>query len=264
MIPEISASKVAALIGLNKYQSTSETMYELFLKDKDTKQKILDVEHANGRVSFNAVVCKVLKDKAVQDCISGGIAEASRTTDVSSVLDEVQKRANVILTLRYSEYAPDARARIADEIRGMVSKRRGIANENTILDQYEVERDVKVVERNTKMCRKVYSNFKLCGRTDGYVPSENRIVDSKERTRVWENVPIYDEIQLRCYMDMTGVTESELVERFPNGQTRHTKFLNEPEKWKVVETAISEAVNKMNAILDNPEELKRIVFDNTI
>jgi hypothetical protein len=264
MIPEISASKVAGLIGLHKYQTSSEIMYELFLKDKDTKEKILSVERENGRSSFNVVLNKVLKDRSVQDCISAGVAAASKTSDVPSVLEEVEKRASVILSLRCSDIDSEARGRIAEEIRGMVSKRRGIANENTILDQYEVDRDVKVVERNTKMCRKVYSNFKLCGRTDGYVPSENRIVDSKERTRVWDTVPIYDEIQLRCYMDMTGVTESELVERFPNGQTRHTKFLNDAEKWKAIEKAVSDAVNKMNAILENPEELKRIVFENTI
>jgi hypothetical protein len=146
----------------------------------------------------------------------------------------------------------------------MVSKRRGILNENAILDQYEAEREVKVVERNTKMCSKDYSTFKLVGRTDGFVASENRIVDSKDRTRVWDSVPIYDEIQLRCYMDMTGATESELIERFPGGKSRHTKFLNDPAKWNMIEHALERAVDTMRSAVENPEELKRIVFENTV
>ena len=264
MIPEISASKVAALIGLNKYQTPSETMYDLFQKDKDIKQKIREIERSNGRCPFNVVLSKVLKEQSIQDCIAIGVSEAMKTSDVKSVLESVEQKANLILNLRHGTLASDVRSKIAEEVRGMVSKRRGIQNENNILDQYETQREVKIVERNTKMCRKTYSNFKLVGRTDGYVPSENRIVDSKDRTRFWETVPIYDEIQLRCYMDMTGVAESELVERFPDGNTRHTKFINDPEKWKQIEQAVAQAAAKMNEILESPEQLKRIVFENTV
>ena len=264
MIPETSASKVAALIGLNKYQTVSETMYDLFMKDKEIKQKIREIERANGRCPFSVVLSKILKEQPIQDCIAIGVSEAMKTTDVKSVLESVEKKATIILNLRHETLAPEVRAKIAEEVRGMVSKRRGIQNENNILDQYEVQREVKVVERNTKMCKKTYSNFKLNGRTDGYVPSENRIVDSKDRTRFWETVPIYDEIQLRCYMDMTGVSESELVERFPDGNVRHTKFLNDPEKWKLIEQAVESAASKMNEILESPDQLKRIVFENTV
>lgn len=264
MIPEISASKVAGLIGLNKYQTPAEIMYDLFLKNKETKQVILDIERTHGRRPFNVVLAEVLKQGPIQDCISKGVSDACKTSDVASVLEDVERRANVVLDLRYGSLEQDVRTRIASEVRGQVSKRRGIRNENAILDQYETQREVQVVERNTKMCRKTYSTFKLVGRTDGYVPSENRIVDSKDRTRFWDSVPIYDEIQLRCYMDMTGVSESELVERFPDGNTRHTKFLNDSEKWKVIEEEVTRAVAKMNSALENPEELKRIVFENTV
>lgn len=264
MIPEISASKVAALIGVHKYQSPAQVMYELLQKDKDVKQRIRDIERAHGRRPFYVVLSEVMKEQAVQDCISQGIDAASKTNDVPSVLDDVQERAAIVLSLRCGTIAPETRARLAEEVRGMVSKRRGINNENAILDQYEVQREVKVTERNTKMCRKTYDTFKLCGRTDGYVASENRIVDSKERTRFWDTVPIYDEIQLRCYMEMTGAVESELIERFPGGETRHTKFTNDPEKWKTIEQALERAVAKMNAAVDNVEQLKRIVFENTV
>jgi hypothetical protein len=44
MIPEISASKVAGLIGLHKYQNADEIAYELIAKDPVGKAKIAEIE----------------------------------------------------------------------------------------------------------------------------------------------------------------------------------------------------------------------------
>lgn len=264
MIPEISASKVAGLIGLHKYQQPHEVLYELLCKDKTTKERIVALEKAHSRRSFTSVLNEVLKDQPILDCISSGLTAANKTDDVASVLATVEEQAGLILALRRDTFTPEVRAQLAAEIRGQVSKQRGLRNENTILDQYEIQRDVKVTERNTKTFRKDFGKFRLLGRTDGYVASENRIVDSKDRTRFWSQVPLYDEIQLRCYMEMAGADESELIERFPNGEVRHTRFENDPEKWRLLQVAIEKAVAKMNAALDDQEELKKIVFANTV
>jgi len=264
IVPELSASKVAGFIGLHKYQPIHELQYELLLKDKDARAKVLALEADEGRESFTGVLNEILRYQPVRDCIQMGLVEASKTADVESVLNDVEARATLILKLHNDLLPVDVRERIAGEIRGKVSKGRGIKNENAILDQYETHRDVKVTERNTKTFRKDYGSFKLVGRTDGYVASENRIVDSKDRTRWWPQVPLYDEIQLRCYMEMAGAAESELIERFPDGRVRHTKYLNDPEKWKGIQTAIEEAVVKLNGLLTEEEALKRVVFANTV
>ncbi len=263
-VPELSASKVAGFIGLHKYQSPHEIQYELLLKDKTMKEKVRALEAAHGRRSFTGLLNDVLREQPVADCISVGIREASGTQNVGGVLEEVEAQARLILDLRQDSLPPDVRTRIAAEIRGKVSKGRGIQNEGAILDQYETHRDVKVTERNTKTIRKDYGSFKLVGRTDGYVASENRIVDSKDRTRWWPQVPLYDEIQLRCYMEMTGATESELIERFPDGRVRHTKYMNDPEKWKSLQSAIEAAVAKLAQCLTDEAELTRVVFANTV
>lgn len=264
MIPEISASKVAGFIGLHKFQNANEIQYELIRKDKEGLAKIQKIEEDYHRRSFNSVLNEVLKEQPIMDCISSAVKELQTTTNISHVLSEVEAQASVILDLRRDNFTTQVRNQLAAEIRGRVTKRRGIDNEEKILNDYETAREVKVQDRNTKMLRKDYGSFKLIGKIDGFVASENRIVDSKERTRFWPNVPLYDEIQLRCYMDMTGATESELVERFPDGQTRHTKFLNDPEKWNSIQTAIERGVETMNNALNNPDDLKRIVYANTI
>lgn len=264
MLPEISASKVAGLIGLHKYQEVASVMYELLCKDKEIKARIQELEKMHRRKPFQVVLADVMREQSIRDIVDIGMKDVSKTEDVGSVLDDVESKARIILDLRCDQYSPEVRNLLAAEVRGRISKQRGLKNENAILDQYEANRDVKVVERNTKMCKKVFPTFKLIGRTDGYVASENRIVDSKDRTRYFESVPIYDEIQLRCYMEMTGATESELVERFPDGRTRYTKFVNDVHKWKTIEQAVEKAVAKMNAALEDPDVLKQIVFENTV
>ena len=264
MIPEISASKVAGFIGLHKYQSTHEIAYELLCKDAATKAKIAELERALKRRPFNAVLSEVLKESPIADCISSGIRAAQHTSDVTSVLQDVQDQAALILDLRRDTYSPELKARLADEVRGQVAKRRGINNEEHILNTYEKAREVKVTERNTKTIKKDMGTWKLVGRCDGYVASENRIVDSKDRTRHWPQVPLYDEIQLRCYMNMYGAKESELIERFPGGETRHTLYPLDEAKWTSIQTAVEKGVEKLQLAMTDSEELKRIVIANTV
>lgn len=264
MIPELSASKVAGFLGLHKYQSPQEIQYELLLKDPLMRERIRALEQQTDRKGFTAVLNEVLKEQPIADCIQMGVRDASKTQNVSSVLEEVEAQARLVLGLRNDSLPADVRDRLASEIRGKVSKGRGIQNETAILDQYETHREVKVTERNTKTIKKDFGTFKLVGRCDGYVAAESRIVDSKDRTRWWPQVPLYDEIQLRCYMVMYDAKESELVERFPDGRTRHTKYTNDPEKWANLQSALETAVAKLNAIVADEEEFKRVVFANTV
>lgn len=264
MIPEISASKVAGLIGLHKFQHPDEISYELLNKDLVGKPKIAAIERAENRRPFHQLVNEILREGPIQDIVSGGIKAAQKTKDVPGVLTDVVAQSKLVLDMRHRELPEDVRVRLSDEVRGKVSKQRGLNNEEHILNTYETARNVKVTERNTKTIKKDFGTFKLVGRCDGYVASENRIVDSKDRTRHWATVPVYDEIQLRCYMNMYGATEAELIERFPGGETRHTKYMADEGIWTSLEDSLRRAVDKLNLAMADDEELKRIVYANTV
>lgn len=264
MHPEISASKVAGMVGLHKYQSFHELAYELLQKDPVGKAKIAEVERVEARRPFHQLVQEVLRDGTIRDIVAGGIREAQQTKNVQGVLTEVMAQADLVLQMRNRDLPDEVRVRLVDEVRGKVSKQRGLNNETAILDQYETQRDVKVTERNTKTIKKNLGTFTLVGRCDGYVAKERRIVDSKDRTREWPTVPIYDEIQLRTYMKLYDATEAELIERFPNGTTRHTKYLADEKIWAGLEDSLRRAVERVTMLLEDPEELKRIVRANTV
>jgi hypothetical protein len=263
-IPDISASTVAAIIGLHRYKPIAEAMYDVLGKDKTIKERMRAIERAHNRRSLYSVKNEALADTNIRDCVATALVSAESTTDMEPVLDEVARKAKIVVALRFSQYTPELQKLIVDDVRGQVARQRGTANENKILNTYEEEQKVEVTERNTRTFRKTYSNFKLVGRTDGYVASENRIVDSKDRVRFIENPPIYDEIQLRVYMNMADARESELVERFPDGRRRLTRYTNDADKWQAIEDGLVHASNTMQAALEDEEELKRIIFANTV
>ena len=264
MIPELSASKVAGFIGLHKYQNPNEVFYELLQKDLVGKKKVADCEREYNRRPYSKLVNEILRESPIMDCVSSGLAAARKTTDVAGVLAEVEQQAAIVLDLRHDTFTPELKKRLVDEVRGKVAKQRGLDNEEAILNTYEAAKEVKVTERNTKTIKKDFGTFKLVGRCDGYVASEDRIVDSKDRTRLWPQVPLYDEIQLRAYMKMYDAKNAELIERFPDRTTRSTLYTNDSDKWQSIQDGIQRGVEKLNLALHDEEELKRIVFLNTV
>ena len=184
-IPEVSASKVAGLIGLHGFQRPHEVMYDLLLKHAPTKARIAWIETSNKRVAIAKVKDTILKTSAVRDIVGAGVRSCVGQTDISGTLSDVETQARMVLTLRHGELTPEVREIVVGEIRGAVQRQRGNNNEAAILDTYEVENNVVVAERNTMTFKKDCGTYKLVGRTDGYVKEHNRIVDSKARTRWW-------------------------------------------------------------------------------
>jgi hypothetical protein len=263
-IPEISASKVAGLVGLHNYQNPKEVMYDLLCKHIPTKARIVAIEQEDHRVSLNKVKNSILYTQAMKDIIGTGVKLCNGQSDISGILSDVEKQARVVVNLRHSKLPETVRDLVVSEVRGCVQRQRGTINENAILNTYEVDNKVEVQDRNTMTFRKDLGVYKLVGRTDGYVKAQDRIVDSKARTRWWPNVPIYDELQLRVYMHLSGCAESELVESFPDGRTRTTKYLNEADKWDSIHNCILDAVKCMNDAVENDDKLRDIIFANTV
>jgi len=261
--PSISATKVAGVCGLHRYQDIDEVTYELFCKDKEVEPKIRALEAELGLRSFESLKNDVFTDGNLRSVIYSAL-DAAKSGNVAAALEDVEVHSRMVLNMRYAHLGEPVLNRLVSEARGEVSKKRGLNNEDKILNTYETDNNVQVVERNTKNMKMEFSTFKLAGRTDGWVAAHNRIVDSKDRTRFFPEVPIYDEIQLRTYMKMSGAVEAELIERFPNHPTRTTKFLNDPVQWAVIEDSLTAAVAKMNLVIQSPTDLERIVRKNTV
>jgi hypothetical protein len=263
-VPNIAASKVAGLIGLNPYQNKNEIMFDLMMKDPSLKVKLNEIIATNSRKSLAKFKREILDDKDVSAIIGTAVRQTTGVANIKPILDGAERSARSLLGLRYSDMDSNVRNIIADEVRSAVRCRRGLASENTGLDNYAAANEVVVGDRNTKTFKKSYGSFELNGRPDGFVMSLNRIVDTKERTRWSPNVPIYDEVQLRVYMDLTGAQDSDLNEVFPDGRRRQTNYKNDAEKWQTIVTGLEYAVLTMNEILEDPDLLRDLVFANSV
>ena len=190
-------------------------------------------------------------------------AQVAAAPSVAASLNAVEAACKKVVE-RTPNMTPEMATQLLADARGEVSKKRGLQNEDSILNTYESERKVVVIERNTRMLRMEKDDFTLVGRTDGFVAEQNRVVDSKDRTTYWKTVPVYDEIQLRVYMHLLDATDSELIEKFPNGSRRATVFVNDPEEWADIESKLHLVTRKMRDILADASSLEELVFKNTV
>ena len=224
----------------------------------------LDMKKAAGieiaPAEIQAAAAAVVKAAEVKKEASAAVAAAP---SVDSTMDRVEAACKNVIQ-RSPNMSPEMATQLLSDARGEVAKRRGLQNEDKILNTYEADRKVTVTERNTRMLRMEKEHFVLVGRTDGFVAELNRVVDSKDRTTYWKTVPVYDEIQLRVYMHMINANDSELVEKFPNGTKRNTVFENDPEVWADIEASLNLVTRKMREILADESSLEDVVFANTV
>jgi hypothetical protein len=169
-----------------------------------------------------------------------------------------------VVDTHHKELPAEVRAKLVSEAGGDIIKQRGLRDEDAILNAYASRNDVVVSERNTRVLRKEFPNFILVGRTDGWVESQNRIVDAKNRKRWWPKVPPYDILQLRVYMNMAGATDSQLEEKFPDGRHRTTTYANDPEEWEEIEVALTSVADRLSRIAASESELQGILDLNTV
>ena len=265
-VPEIPASSVAAVIGLHTYKTPYEAMYAILKKDAITKERIRALEQTHDRVSLDTMRRKVAASPGVYSAVRYGLDQsrtASSTEDLDAIVEEAKRNIGFVVASQFPSLPPEVQSSIVNECASDIHKQRGTKNENAVLNQYEARTKTQVTERNTCMRYANCGAYKLCGRIDGYVASLNRVVDSKERRVHWPTPPVYDEIQLRVYMELMGCPEAELVERFPNGETRHTLYERDPEKWGRVHEGLVKAAQTMVAATTDDAVLLRIINANT-
>ena len=262
-VPEFSASTVAAVIGLNPYKAPYEAMYAVLKKDKILKEQIQALELKNNRISLDVARRKVAAHAEVRAIVQRGLVETETNPDVPGIVERAKESIEMLTNLRYPTLPANVRASIVKECASDIHKQRGTKNENEVLNQYEAQTKTEVTERNTCMRYANCGSYKLCGRIDGYVASLNRIVDSKERSVHWPEVPVYDEIQLRVYMELMKCPEAELVERFPNGTKRNTVFKRDAAQWTMIHEKLVKAAAELAAASKDSAVLLKIVEANT-
>jgi len=242
----------------------AELAAEQVLVEAERRSHELDMKKAAG-IEVSAEEKAVAEAAIIQatEARKLAAAEVAAAPSVDASLARVEAACKKVVE-RTPNMTPEMATQLLADARGEVAKKRGLQNEDKILNTYEADKKVVVTERNTKMLRMDKEEFILVGRTDGFVAELNRVVDSKDRTTYWKTVPVYDEIQLRVYMHMMDAKDAELVEKFPNGTKRNTVFENDAEIWADIEANLRLTTRRMCEILTDASSLEDLVFKNTV
>ena len=153
-IPVISASAVASIIGLNKYRPVEQAMYEVLIKDKEIKERIYRIQRETNRKSIMSFKNMVLADQNVKDVVTSSLTSCNGLEDLTPVLKQAETSASAVLALKYENIPASLHAVLKNEVSGQIARQRGSANEDGILEQYEKDNNVQVIERNTKSLKK--------------------------------------------------------------------------------------------------------------
>ena len=113
--------------------------------------------------------------------------------------------------------------------------RRGNIKENKNLNTIEKKKNIKIEQRNSKMYTKeLYRGDNYCliirGKVDG-ITDENNIIETKNRTRrLFNELRDYEQVQLECYMFLTGLNDAMLLEHY-NEESNCIKYSHNEEFW---------------------------------
>ena len=189
---------------------TEEAIAKMTEADRSVLKHAIGVAHdAAPQALSRAVHARAVE--AAQQPTNAGVDSALAATS-----------ADLIANLSLS-----AARQTADALEMDARVQRGIAKETESIDALEVQRGMRIVERNQEHLREKIAEWNgldviLVGRVDGRIQGTGEVVEIKERRkRLFEMVPLYEQVQLHAYMHMTKTRRAMLRERFDRASAEH-------------------------------------------
>lgn len=249
---QAAAAAFAAAVALAKATQNAEAVSDASEQRKlelgvatqksEASQALLVDAAKHHKATALSATNSALKAAEAQSLVSKATADRAATAATARVLAEAAAAGPRALRAHSEAQA---------------TKKRGREGEDQDLNALAKRRSVAVTERNTSMKYKSFKEYTLGGRCDG-VMDNGTIVESKRRKRFWANVPEYDIIQLRAYLEIYGATDGVLSENFPDGSNRETFVKADAEEWATIHEGLCEAAEAMRA-LQTKEDLMVLV-----
>lgn len=98
--PEISASAVAGLIGMNPYRKPHEVMYQVLQKNKTIKETIRRLENEHRRIPIDVMQRNIANDPDVRKILWEGHEAAKTDPNIRGVVDTAASQIGVVGALR--------------------------------------------------------------------------------------------------------------------------------------------------------------------
>jgi hypothetical protein len=160
--------------------------------------------------------------------------------------------------------------------------------QNAVSGAYGLAREAKVVQESQQSSNPIQENnstfhcgpeigtvndtpggqtytYRLGGRIDGTVDKGSTLVEIKNRkNRFMDPVPMYDVLQMHCYMHLLQKTRCDLIEKLHGGQTKTTAIPWDAELWAATLSKVHQFFRLFVAIYETAEWQNRILAERTM
>ena len=268
-----NASDIAALINKNPYKTQEEIIHNILCKLKNIENKT-DLEHFKSISKNNTTELlnlfynnsylnekekndylqklnniktddeKLKLDKKIMENITKKCIDTSNTNDciklqkiIDTNIDDVLKKDN---------------SNIKNYINGFINKKRGIKNENKIINQYSEKYKTKITDNNSKLYKIHLFNINkyniyICGKIDGI--ENNELIEVKNRkNKLFTFIPEYEQIQIQVYFKLTNLSTGKLIQNY--NQDQSILLINKDiNMWNMIEEELKNVSNKIIELL---------------
>jgi len=182
-------TEIAGLINKHSYQNQDEQMHHFMNRIIDNKRK----QNVEIPKRYHKMIEKNVNESEIKN---------------------VQKRIKDIQNYKCSD-------EIKEEIKRKIYTQRGIKYEDTAVDDYRKESEYEIQTPKEFINRFYIKNdvaFNIGGRIDGFMLDKDKeiiIIEVKNRqNKVFDNIPVYEQVQLECYSRMLKAKKCVFIQRY--------------------------------------------------
>jgi len=246
---KLRASEIGALLGKNKYKSTTEALANVF--ERHNRSRWQQAKNFAGVKNPEEIGRLALRTcGAAKDAIGAAVAAATQesTKDALNDVHRALYNEEGVMT-RTQRKAFDKRAKCAvDVARRIIYTEIGKQKEDQGLDQHAQKTGRDVGRRNNKYYRLDGPGYVIWGMIDGYDETTKTVIEHKQRqNRLFPYMPAYERVQCFLYMKMTNSTRATLVQTYNNQQSTFDVAWDADE-WAEIESGLNEIVSNLNQL----------------
>ena len=234
---KLRASEIASYAGMNPYNSVEKAVQNLLgprFKTNLEKELFYSSKEELSQVAQKLGLSKDEKKEVILKTMQEKMAPVTS----EKLKDEESKKR----TSQLSKELGLAK-KIKEAVEGDVRMRRGNLLEKKELNKMQSRRGTNIVNRNscfytTTIELGEYESINytavVTGKIDGYEEETGKLIESKHRrSRLFNEVPIYEKVQCEIYMRMIGVNECVHCENY-NEKSNETVIQKDELFWNQI------------------------------
>ncbi len=252
----IHTSKIAIITGDNKY-ITYEKYIELFLEYLYKNQQELLNKDSNI-IDITTIIKEdnnlenLIKDINIEDKNKIKTIIDSNITNNKTLIEHTNITNTII-----NNSDIENKEKIKYELNSKLNCNYGTNTENHAIKLYELQTNNKVFDTNIKLYNLNLETYLICGKIDGKIidklNNEEYLIEIKNRkNKFYNNIPIYEQIQILTYTKLVNITNIIFIQCLNNKLQINTFYnYNNETLWNIIINKLKLYTNLIYLLSDN-------------